>query len=44
MNDIAAVAMRATDAVHAALPKLSNNIASKLVQRLRTGNAVKVSG
>src|SRR3954469_9753126 len=35
MHDIAAGAMRATEAVHAALPKFSNNIASKPVQRLR---------
>src|SRR3954468_18269587 len=35
MHDITAVAMRAPDAVHAALPKFSDNIGSKPVQRLR---------
>src|SRR5271166_3596197 len=34
MHDIAAVAMRATDAVNSALPKFSNDIGSKPVQRL----------
>src|SRR3954454_4846947 len=35
MHNIAAIAVRAADAVHAALPKFSNNIASNPVQRLR---------
>src|SRR5271165_4795116 len=35
MHDIEAVTMRATDAVHAALPKFSDNIGSKPVQRPR---------